>query len=109
MLSLVHHVASCPTPSILVPQGLADCLRHLLTAYQLQPGHVGVLAHLAHYCLLQGDPGRAEVGGRRRDGGPHRFWGRGKGRAGPRCSCPEPDPPCACTVGHTPELRMAHR
>ncbi|GFR40487.1 hypothetical protein Agub_g1054 [Astrephomene gubernaculifera] len=43
-----------------VQQGLADCLRHLLTAYQLQPTHVGVLAHLAHYCLLQGRPQHAE-------------------------------------------------
>ncbi|KAG2448186.1 hypothetical protein HYH02_006771 [Chlamydomonas schloesseri] len=44
-----------------VQQGLADCLRHLLTAYQLQPGHVGVLTHLAHYCLLMGQPERGEV------------------------------------------------
>ncbi|GIL51578.1 hypothetical protein Vafri_7539 [Volvox africanus] len=44
-----------------VQQGLADCLRHLLTAYQLQPGHVGVLTHLAHYCLLQGNPDTAEA------------------------------------------------
>ncbi|KAG2487876.1 hypothetical protein HYH03_013459 [Edaphochlamys debaryana] len=44
-----------------VQQGLADCLRNLLTAYQLDPGHVGVLAHLAHYCLLQGEAAKAEA------------------------------------------------
>ncbi|GLC38649.1 hypothetical protein PLESTB_000456300 [Pleodorina starrii] len=44
-----------------VQQGLADCLRHLLTAFQLQPSHVGVLTHLAHYCLLQGSADKAEA------------------------------------------------
>jgi RNA polymerase-associated protein CTR9 len=55
---------SLPSPSYPLSsstQGLADCLRHLLTAFQLQPGHVGVLTHLAHYCLLQGSHERAEA------------------------------------------------
>lgn len=96
-------------PSLFVPQGLADCLRHLLTAYQLQPGHVGVLAHLAHYCLLQGDPGRAEVGGWRRDGGTHRSGGSGGGAGRGQVFLPQaaPNRPRAGTVGHAPKPWLA--
>lgn len=36
------------------PQGLADGLKQLINAYRLDPTHVGVLAQLAHYCLVSG-------------------------------------------------------
>lgn len=34
-------------------QGLADGLKLLMEAYKIDPGHVGVLAQLSHYCLVR--------------------------------------------------------
>ena len=36
-------------------QGLADGLKLLVRAYELDPQHVGTLNMLAHYCLLRAD------------------------------------------------------
>ncbi len=42
-----------------VQQGLADGLKLLMRAHELEPGHVGVLNLLAHLCLLRGDSDKA--------------------------------------------------
>ncbi len=43
-------------------QGMADGLKLLVRAYELDPHHVGVLNTLSHYCLLRAEYEKVWIG-----------------------------------------------